>query len=254
VAQWISLQSFQSRRFASGESAETSVDPDTSNDSNMSTAPPMAEAADVAANSPTSGQAASPLAEVNSQNKARSTVYVGNLFFDTNADKLRETFGPYGEIKSVSIATDSRGLSRGFGFVEFLEPDAAKEAIIQRDQQILDGRRMAVQIHTPRPRPSPKPRAENNTPSRTLFIGNMSFDMTDRDLNDLFRDVRNVLDVRVAIDRRSGQPRGFAHADFLDVQSAEEAAEMLRNKVIYGRQLRVDFSTPSSQRRNESEE
>ncbi|KAK4987894.1 hypothetical protein LTR28_001805, partial [Elasticomyces elasticus] len=53
-------------------------------------------------------------------------------------------------------------------------------------------------------------------PTKTLFIGNMSFQMSDKDLNDLFREIRNVLDVRVAIDRRTGQPRGFAHADFID--------------------------------------
>ena len=63
---------------------------------------------------------------------------------------------------------------------------------------------------------------------------------------DLFREIRDVLDVRVAIDRRSGQPRGFAHADFIDIPSAQRAKEHLENKVIYGRQLRVDFSMSSS--------
>lgn len=59
---------------------------------------------------------------------------------------------------------------------------------------------------------------------------------------DLFREIKNVLDVRVAIDRRSGQPRGFAHADFTDVASAEKAKEFLGSKMVYGRQLRVDFA------------
>ena len=62
---------------------------------------------------------------------------------------------------------------------------------------------------------------------------------------DLFREIRNVLDVRVAIDRRSGQPRGFAHADFIDVASAEKAKAHLEKKVVYGRPLKVDFSRDS---------
>ena len=66
---------------------------------------------------------------------------------------------------------------------------------------------------------------------------------------DLFREIRDVLDVRVAIDRRSGQPRGFAHADFVDVPAAQRAKEVLENKVVYGRQLRVDFSGASSSTR-----
>ena len=71
----------------------------------------------------------------------------------------------------------------------------------------------------------------------------MSFDMSDRDLNALFRSVKNVVDVRVAIDRRTGQPRGFAHADFTDVASAESAMEEMQGKMVQGRALRVDFST-----------
>ena len=82
-----------------------------------------------------------------------------------------------------------------------------------------------------------------HAPTRTLFIGNMSFDMSDRDLNTLFREIKNVIDVRVAIDRRTGQPRGFAHADFVDVKDAELALEGLQGKVVCGRALRVDFST-----------
>ena len=68
-------------------------------------------------------------------------------------------------------------------------------------------------------------------------------------LIDLFREIRDVLDVRVAIDRRSGQPRGFAHADFVDVAAAQRAKETLENKVVYGRNLRVDFSGSSSSTR-----
>lgn len=79
----------------------------------------------------------------------------------------------------------------------------------------------------------------------------MSFEMSDKDLNDLFREVRNVIDVRVAIDRRTGQPRGFAHADFIDVDSAVKAKEFLKEKEIYGRRLRVDFSMSSSGMRPE---
>ena len=67
--------------------------------------------------------------------------------------------------------------------------------------------------------------------------------MSDRDLNNLFREIKNVIDVRVAIDRRTGQPRGFAHADFSDLPSAERALIELGGKVVCGRALRVDYST-----------
>lgn len=73
----------------------------------------------------------------------------------------------------------------------------------------------------------------------------MAFDMSDRELNNLFREIRNVIDVRVAIDRRTGQPRGFAHADFTDIDAAKEAMVALAGKEVCGRTLRVDYSQGS---------
>lgn len=110
------------------------------------------------------------------------------------------------------------------------------------------GRRISVQFTLNRQRLGGADRTiarSPNNPSKTLFIGNMAFDMSDRDLNNLFREIKNVIDVRVAIDRRTGQPRGFAHADFADVDSAEKAMEALKDKEVCGRVLRVDYSTSS---------
>jgi len=132
-----------------------------------------------------------------------------------------------------------------FGYIEFDSVESAEKAVKGLDQQVFEGRRMAVQFHVRR-----QPRAYENKPSnpagKTLFVGNMSFEMSDKDLNELFREVKNVIDVRVAIDRRNGQPRGFAHADFTDVESAQQAKKFLESKVMYGRQLRVDFSRAST--------
>ncbi|MBD3321188.1 MAG: RNA-binding protein [Chitinivibrionales bacterium] len=53
-------------------------------------------------------------------------LYVGNIPFRTTEDELREMFSPHGEVHSVSIITDRQtGRSRGFGFVEMDNADAA---------------------------------------------------------------------------------------------------------------------------------
>lgn len=88
-------------------------------------------------------------------------------------------------------------------------------------------------------------RPQVDGPTKTLFIGNMPFDMSDRDLNNLFSSLKNIVDVRVAIDRRTGQPRGFAHADFADEQSAEQGKLILQDTQLGGRLLRVDYSLSS---------
>lgn len=190
-------------------------------------------------------------------------LYIGNLFFEVTAPQLEAEFAKHGEVTNSRVVTDDRGLSKGFGYVEFSTQQQADAAIEALDQKVFQGRRMAVQYHKRRDANNRNKGAfkESLPPSKTLFIGNMSYQMSDRDLNgkdvrekhfsytntdknltDLFRSIKNVLDVRVAIDRRSGQPRGFAHADFTDVESAVAAKEALERKSVYGRQLRVDFS------------
>lgn len=189
-------------------------------------------------------------------------LYIGNLFFEVTAPQLEAEFAKHGEVTNSRVVTDDRGLSKGFGYVEFSTQQQADAAIEALDQKVFQGRRMAVQYHKRRDANRNKGAfKESAPPSKTLFIGNMSYQMSDRDLNgkdvrekpfsytntdknltDLFRSIKNVLDVRVAIDRRSGQPRGFAHADFTDVESAVAAKEALERKSVYGRQLRVDFS------------
>ncbi|OCK82098.1 RNA-binding domain-containing protein [Lepidopterella palustris CBS 459.81] len=179
-------------------------------------------------------------------NPPNKTLYVGNLFFEVTEDQLQRVFSRFGRISKTTMVYDTRGLSRGFGYVTFEEQSDATAAMENLNQQVFEGRRMNVQYHKARIHESNRAFTSGAPPSKTLFIGNMSFEMSDKDLNDLFRDIRNVMDVRVAIDRRTGQPRGFAHADFVDIQSAEKAKEVLENKEIYGRRLRVDFSTHSN--------
>jgi RNA recognition motif-containing protein len=168
---------------------------------------------------------------------------VGNLFYDITEADLQREFEKIAPVKKVTISFDRRGLSKGHGYVEFESIEDARRAIEQMNQQILEGRRMIVNYRAPIVAPRAPNYARSAEPSRTLYIGNMSYEMTDQDLNELFRDIRNVIDVRVAIDRRTGTPKGFAHADFTDVESAERAASILERKRIYGRQLRIDYSS-----------
>lgn len=134
-----------------------------------------------------------------------------------------------------------------FGYVEFETIEQATAAIEAKHQTVLEGRRLIVNYMNKVNRE----KRGSNPPSKTLFIGNLAFEMSDADLNKLFRDIRNVIDVRVAIDRRTGQPRGFAHADFVDVESAVKGKEVLTGKEVYGRQLRVDFSAGSREARGD---
>ncbi|KAE9981216.1 hypothetical protein EG327_006284 [Venturia inaequalis] len=259
--QWFAT-SFQ-KRFASDEvkptDSEAVVQAEASETAPEETAPEVATAAD--ATSEVTGQGAAATQFSNSEkapsdfvdgNPHGNVLYVGNLFFEVTEDALQRLFSEHGEVQKVKLIYDHRGLSKGFGYVTFSSAEEANKATDALNQQPFHGRRLSVQPHQPRERLNDNRRAFDNprvnNPSKTLFIGNMSFDMSDKDLNDLFRDVKNVVDVRVAIDRRTGQPRGFAHCDLLDIESATKAKEILSGKDVHGRQLRVDFSQSTADR------
>ena len=72
-------------------------------------------------------------------------IYVGNLSYKVNETDLKEIFEEYGEVSSVKIITDKySGRSKGFGFIEMPDDDAANKAIEELNEAELDGRNMRV--------------------------------------------------------------------------------------------------------------
>lgn len=78
-------------------------------------------------------------------------IYVSNLSFNVGDDNLREFFTPFGEVTSAKVITDKfSGQSRGFGFVEMPDNDAAQKAIAELDNGSVDGRTIKVMEARPR--------------------------------------------------------------------------------------------------------
>jgi RNA recognition motif-containing protein len=76
---------------------------------------------------------------------ATKRLFVGNLNWKTDIASLKEAFSEFGEVKDAKIITDREtGQSRGFGFVEFVEAEAAANAITQMHGQALEGRNLIV--------------------------------------------------------------------------------------------------------------
>jgi RNA recognition motif-containing protein len=145
----------------------------------------------------------------------------------------------------TSSSGSNRVLTRNdrYGFVTFNNMEEAARALEAANGLTFNGRRIVVSYGGKRATlDAPYGDAAPKEPTSTLFVGNLAYTMTDKDLNDLFRPLRKICDVRVAVDRRTGQPRGFAHADFLDVQSAVEAKNALQGKLVHDRELKLDFA------------
>lgn len=78
-------------------------------------------------------------------------LYVGNLSFRVTSEDLQEYFAAAGAVESANVVYDREtGRSRGFGFVEMADDDAANAAIAQFNGQEYDGRNMVVNEARPR--------------------------------------------------------------------------------------------------------
>ena len=89
-------------------------------------------------------------------------IYVGNLAYSTNEETLQGLFGQYGEIASVAVIKDRfSNQSKGFGFVEMADEDAADAAIATLNGKEVDGRRIRVNVAENKPRDS-RPRGNFN--------------------------------------------------------------------------------------------
>jgi len=81
-----------------------------------------------------------------------------------------------------------------------------------------------------------------------LYVGNMPFSMSEGDLRQLFEEHGSVDSVSVITDRDTGRPRGFAFVEMPDDEAARTAMASLDNKMIEGRNLKVNEARPRENR------
>ena len=78
-------------------------------------------------------------------------LYVGNLTYSVDSSALQEMFSGFGDVSSAQVVTDrDTGRSKGFGFVEFADAQAAKAAIDEMNGKDVNGRALTVNEARPR--------------------------------------------------------------------------------------------------------
>lgn len=73
-----------------------------------------------------------------------------------------------------------------------------------------------------------------------LYVGNISFQTTNQDLNDLFGTVGTVESANVIEDRETGRSRGFGFVEMATKEEGEAAIAQLNGKEVDGRELKVN--------------
>ena len=84
--------------------------------------------------------------------------------------------------------------------------------------------------------------------SNKLFVGNLSFDTTENDLQDAFAAHGTVVEANLMMDRATGRPRGFAFVTMSTPEEAQKAIDALNGKELGGRALTVNIARPREER------
>jgi RNA recognition motif-containing protein len=84
--------------------------------------------------------------------------------------------------------------------------------------------------------------------SNKLFVGNLSFNTTENDLQDLFAAHGSVVEANLMMDRVSGRPRGFGFVTMSTPEEAQAAIAALNEKSVDGRALTVNVAKPREER------
>src|SRR3989440_12250462 len=81
-----------------------------------------------------------------------------------------------------------------------------------------------------------------------LYVGNLSFETTENDLQDLFEQHGTVNEVHLMMDKMTGKSRGFAFITMNDDTQANAAMNALNAKELHGRALNANQARPREER------
>ena len=80
-----------------------------------------------------------------------------------------------------------------------------------------------------------------------IYVGNLSFDVTEDDLRSAFEDFGSVDSVRLIMDKDTGRSKGFAFVEMTDNDKAKTAMSELNDKEFMGRTIKVNEARPRTE-------
>lgn len=81
-----------------------------------------------------------------------------------------------------------------------------------------------------------------------LYVGDLSYDVNDQSLADMFKEFGEVKEATIIMDRMSNRSKGFGFVTFANDADAEKAISALDGKEIGGRNIKVNLAKPREER------
>ncbi|TPX17016.1 uncharacterized protein E0L32_012326 [Thyridium curvatum] len=191
--------------------------------------------------------------------EARS-LFVRSLPPNATAETLTEFFSQHYPVKHATVVLDKETKqSRGYGFVTFADADDAVEAKNKLNNELLEGRRLRLEVAEPRHRAGAKDGANAATSKLAeekkkredeqaearkapkLIVRNLPWSVkTPEDLTNLFRMHGKVK--YADLPSVKGKLKGFGFITMRGRKNAEKAMEAVNGKVVDGRPIAVDWA------------
>ncbi|NWT94021.1 RBM34 protein, partial [Urocynchramus pylzowi] len=177
----------------------------------------------------------------------RRTVFVGNLPVNCTVQVLTSLFKKYGQIQSIrfrSLIPAEDAVSKKVAaikhklhpnaksvnaYVVFKEECDAQKALKENGTEIASGFHIRVDTAS---------KISSHDNKRSVFLGNLPYDICDDAVREHFRVCGDVVGVRVVRDRSTGLGKGFGYVLFENTDAVHLALK-LNNSVLMGRKIRV---------------
>jgi len=189
-------------------------------------------------------------------------LFVGGIAWSVDEDQLRKDFAECGEVADLKLLMDKEtGKSRGIAFITMADKKGF-DAALAFDGEDYAGRKLNVSVATSGGENGKgkagkgkgkgkdgKGKGKGKTKTKpdgctSVVVKGLSYEVTEEDLNKCFKACGGgPTNVKVLMDKETGQSRGMAFVDFDDTNAVDEAMKLSETN-LKGRSFYMDYSVP----------
>ncbi|XP_026314227.1 squamous cell carcinoma antigen recognized by T-cells 3-like isoform X1 [Hyposmocoma kahamanoa] len=170
------------------------------------------------------------------------TLFVSNLEFKVDEQKLRDELSKYGDIMSLRVKTGIKAFGGSICYCQYKTPESVDEAL-KHDRTLLNGRPMFFSSYSAKKTKQSFKYATGEEKNK-LFVKNLPFSHCTKDaLAEIFDKYGKLKDVRV-VTFKDGKPKGIAYIEYQDESAASQALQNTNGLEIAKRKIDVAFSAP----------
>lgn len=194
-----------------------------------------------------------------------TNVFVKNLAEDTSDESLRSKFGEYGTITNVVVMRDGEAKSKGFGFVNFDDPEEAAKAVDALNNSDFNGKTMFCGRAQKKAEREAMLRSQyeqrrmeriEKYQNVNLYVKNLDDSVDDEKLREEFAAFGNITSAKVitVVKEDKTISKGFGFVCFTTPEEATKAVTEMNSKMVAGKPIYVALAQRKEVRRAQLEQ